>query len=297
MNGNKVGQRVFKLFDVEDPVRGNADLFTGGWIKVHRKILFHPYFHDSELLHLFLYCLAKANHRDGCVLWKGQQAIVKRGQFVFGRKKASQETGIKQSSLYRKMMILQNLEILDIKPNNKFSIVTVREYDKSQDATSSSEQQSEQQVNNKRTTSGQQLDTNKNNKNKKNEKKKRIFLPDSVEYELSKLFLNEIRKNDQGFLLDNPDAVDDSTRREESTIQRWAKDFNRLMGIDNRPVEEIKEVIAFAQTNSFWRSTILSANKLREKYTTLLLQTRTPSNNSKESKTTKGAILPCEVVI
>jgi len=282
-----------KLFDVEDPVRGKSDLFSGGWIKVHRKILFHPFFQDSELLHLFLYCMAKANHRDGKLLLKGQDVTIKRGQFIFGRKKATEETGIKQSSVYRKMMILRNLEILDIKPNNKFSLVTVHDYDKYQDVPSSFEQQTGQRLNNKRTTSEQQLNTNKNNKNEKNDKKKRIFPPLSIEYDISKFLLTEIRKNDHGFLVDNPEA-------EESTIQRWAAEADRLMRIDHRSAEEIEAVIGFAQSNSFWKPSILSMAKVREKYTALLLQMESQSEGTyspKPHSKLKGAPLPCEVII
>lgn len=212
--------KMSKLFD-------EADLFSGGWIKVHRKILFHPFFQDSELLRLFLYCMAKANHHDGKVLLMGQGVTIKRGQFLFGRKKTSQETGIKQSSVYRRMLILKNLEILDIRPNNKFSLVTVHDYDKCQDVPSSVEQQTGQQLNNRRTTSEQQLNTNKNYKKEKNYNKKKIYPRDSNEYGLSKLLLSEIRKNDSGFHGSDP-------KDEEAILQSWSSDFNRLMSIDHR---------------------------------------------------------------
>ena len=270
-----------------------SDLFSGGWIKVHRKILFHPFFQDSELLHLFLYCMAKANHHDGKFLLKGQDVAIKRGQFLFGRKKASQDTGIKQSSVYRKMMILKNLEILDINPNNKFSLVTVQDYDKYQDVPSSIEQQAGQQVNNRRTSSEQQLNTNKNYKNGKNNKKKEIYLPHSVEYELSKLLLTEIRKNDSGFQAREPEA-------EESILQSWSSDFNRLMSIDHRESNEIKKLIAYAQSSPYWRSIVLSARQLHQKYTPLLLQMKSQSEDSGDSKVKskpKGETLPCEVVV
>ena len=270
-----------------------SDLFSGGWIKVHRKILFHPFFQDSELLHLFLYCMAKANHHDGKFLLKGQDVSIKRGQFLFGRKKASQDTGIKQSSVYRKMMILKNLEILDINPNNKFSLVTVQDYDKYQDVPSSIEQQAGQQVNNRRTSSEQQLDTNKNYKKEKNYNKKKIYPHESDEYRVSKLLLSEIRKNDPAFLSNNTEA-------EEAALQQWSSDFEQLMRTDSRPEEEISRLIEFAQTSSFWRSSILSARELREKYTPLLLQMKSQSAENEKSKAKgkpKGETHPCEVVI
>ena len=303
-------------------------------MKIHRSILLHPVFQDSELLHLFLYCIAKANHRDGRLLWKGKESTLERDQFVFGRKSASKETGIKQSTIYRKMMILKTMEMIDIEPNNKFSTVTVLKYGKYQDVpaeveqqvnrgdatifdenfcktqnsdskvstslppinsiesdgyrsdTLFTEQQNEQQVDNNLTTTEQQVNTNKNNKNEKNDKNKRkVFSFDSIEYELSKLLLTEIRKNDGNFLASNPDA-------EAPSLQRWALQIDRLIRLDHRPPEEIRQVIVFAQTSSFWRSNILSAQKLREKYTTLLLQMK-----SQPTKTANGKVHPCEIVI
>jgi hypothetical protein len=310
------------------------ELFSGGWVKIHRSILLHPVFQDSELLHLFLYCIAKANHRDGRLLWKGKESTLERGQFVFGRKSASKETGIKQSTIYRKMMILKTMEMIDIEPNNKFSTVTVLNYGKYQDVpaeveqqvnrgdatifdenfcktqnsdskvstslppinsiesdgyrsdTLFTEQQNEQQVDNNLTTTEQQVNTNKNNKNEKNDKNKRkVFSFDSIEYELSKLLLTEIRKNDGNFLASNPDA-------EAPSLQRWALQIDRLIRLDHRPPEEIRQVIVFAQTSSFWRSNILSGQKLREKYTTLLLQMKPQS-----SKSTVGKVHPNEVLV
>ena len=310
------------------------ELFSGSWVKIHRSILLHPVFQDSELLHLFLYCIAKANHREGRLLWKGKESTLERGQFVFGRKSASKETGIKQSTIYRKMMILKTMEMIDIMPNNKCSTVTVLNYGKYQDVpaeveqqvnrgvtvncdemfsrpdnsdsklntalplvssvdsdeygreTLFTEQQNGQQVNNNWTTGEQQVNTNKNNKNEKNDKNKRkVFSFDSIEYELSKLLLTEIRKNDENFLVSNPAA-------EAASLQRWALQIDRLIRLDHRPPEEIRQVIAFAQSSSFWRSNILSCQKLREKYTTLLLQMK-----SQPTKPVFEKVHPNEVVI
>ncbi|MCL5266763.1 MAG: hypothetical protein M1469_01505 [Bacteroidetes bacterium] len=127
--------------DAAFPEKLPISVLNEGWIKIHRSILLHPVFQDSELLHLFLYCIAKANHRDSRLLWKGDESTLKRGQFLFGRKKASKETGIKQSSVYRRLMILKNLEMVDVQSNNKFSTVTVLNYGKYQDVPPQIEQQ------------------------------------------------------------------------------------------------------------------------------------------------------------
>jgi hypothetical protein len=271
-------------------------LFEGGWIKIHRKILLHPVFQDSELLHIFLYCIAKANHKPGRVLSpksNGGELTIERGQFIFGQRKAAKETGVNARTAHRKLVLLEKLEIVTRFVSHRFTVVTINNYARYQNNPYQSDSLPDSNVSHSCPAAVPQVSTNKNNKNEKNDKKKRIFLSHSVEYELSKFLLGEIRKNDPGFLADNPEA-------EESTIQRWASDIDRLMRIDHRPQEEIRELIEFAQTNSFWRSIILSAHQLREKYTPLLLQMKSQSEDSDESKdkkNLKGETLSCEVVI
>lgn len=98
--------------------------------------------------------------------------MINRGQFIFGRKEAAQNTGLKPSCVYRRMRLLEKLQYLNIKPNNKFSIVTICNYGKYQPKRNTTEHQTEQQLNNNRTTTEQQLNTNKNVKNVKNVKNK-----------------------------------------------------------------------------------------------------------------------------
>ena len=143
---------------------------NNGWIKIHRKIRDNCIYKDSHLLHLFIHCLLKANHKTNTFLFNKQEITIERGQFVTGRLELANELNMNSSLVYRKLNILKNIGIVNIKTNNKFSIVTVLKYNTYQDMITTSEQQNEQQVNNKRTTSEQQVNTNKNGKNDKNEK-------------------------------------------------------------------------------------------------------------------------------
>ena len=258
-------------------------------MKIHRSILLHPVFQDSELLHLFLYCLAKANHKPGRILTPQSQEgelTVERGQFIFGQRKAAKETGVNERTAHRKLMLLEKLGILSRSVSRRFTIVTVNNYSRYQDNPNQTDPLTDSLVSHPCPTSVPLVSTNKNNKNGKNDKNKRmVFSFDSIEYELSKLLLTEIRKNDGNFLASNPDA-------EAPSLQRWALQIDRLLRLDHRPPEEIRQVIVFAQTSSFWRSNILSGQKLREKYTTLLLQMKPQS-----SKSTVGKVHPNEVVV
>ncbi len=265
------------------------ELFSGGWVKIHRSILLHPVFQDSELLHLFLYCLAKANHKPGRILTPQSEEgelTVERGQFIFGQRKAAKETGVNERTAHRKLVLLEKLGILSRSVSRRFTVVTVNNYSRYQDNPNQADPLPDSLVSHPCPTSVPLVSTNKNNKNGKNDKKKRkSFSFDSIEYELSKLLLTEIRKNDENFLANDPAA-------EAPSLQRWALQIDRLIRLDHRPPEEIRQVIVFAQTSSFWRSNILSAQKLREKYTTLLLQMK-----SHPTKPVVERVHPNEVVV
>jgi len=89
-------------------------------------------------------------------------------------------------------------------------------------------------------------------KGKDKDKDKDKFTPDSVEIELSQYLLDKIRKN-------NP-------THKQPNIQTWAKHMDLLLRVDNKSPEEIRAVIDFAQSDSFWIPNVLSTEKLRGKY-------------------------------
>ncbi len=275
-------------------------------MKIHRSILLHPVFQDSELLHVFLYCLAKANHKPGRVLFPQSEEgelTVERGQFIFGQRKAAKETGVNARTAHRKLILLEKLGILSRSVSRRFTVVTVNNYSRYQDNPNQVDPLPDSLVSHPCPTSVPPVSTNKNNKNDKKKEchsrtlqsGRKVFSFDSIEYELSNLLLTEIRKNDENFLVSSPRACAEGASAsggEAPSLQRWALQIDRLIRLDHRPPEEIRQVIVFAQTSSFWRSNILSAQKLREKYTTLLLQMK-----SQPTKPVVERVHPNEVVV
>lgn len=141
-----------------------------GWIKLHRKITESPVFDNEKVLKVFIYCLTKASHKNHKQLVGTKVVDLAPGQFIFGRQSWASTLKINESSIYRYMKLLEELDIINIKSNNKFSVVTIVNW-----ATYQQEDaKNEQQMNNKRTTNEQQMNTNKNVKNEKNEKNKDI---------------------------------------------------------------------------------------------------------------------------
>lgn len=127
------------------------------WLKLYRKLLKSPIFENEKALKIWIWCLLKATHieREQLV---GQQIIhLEKGQFIFGREKASEELKMTESTIYKYIKLLEKLQMISINSNNKFSVISIEKWEDYQDK--------KQQENNKVTTKEQQSNTNKNVKN------------------------------------------------------------------------------------------------------------------------------------
>lgn len=131
------------------------------WIKLYRKLLQSPIFENEKALKVWIWCLIKATHTEREQL-VGQQIVhLEKGQFVTGRKVASEELKMKDRTVYDYFKLLEQLSMISIKSNNKFSVITVEKWEDYQGI----ETKKQQQSNNKSTTDQQQTNTNKNVKN------------------------------------------------------------------------------------------------------------------------------------
>lgn len=156
------------------------------YIKLFRKLLKSPIFENEKALKVWIWCLLKATYTDKEQV-VGQQIVdLKKGDFVFGRKKASEELKMSESTVYKYIKLLEKLQTISVKSNNKFSVVSIEkweEYQVKEQQENNKGTTKEQQENNKGTTKEQQRNTNKNIKNIKNIKKreKKVFSPPSLQ--------------------------------------------------------------------------------------------------------------------
>lgn len=132
-----------------------------GYIKLYRKLLISPVFENEKLLKIFIWCLLKASHKEREQVVGRQVVKLEKGQFIYGRKKASKELKIKETTLYDYLKLLENLSIIRVIPNNKYSIVCIEKWELYQ----IQEEKTDIKYDNKPTTNRQQMDTNKNVKN------------------------------------------------------------------------------------------------------------------------------------
>ncbi|RKD22575.1 hypothetical protein BEP19_09955 [Ammoniphilus oxalaticus] len=149
-----------------------------GWIKLHRKIQGDPVWQDPHYLKLWVHCLLQATHSDHKYLVGNEVIDLQPGQFITGRISLSEELNkgtppkkkLSESTWWRYLENLETWGMLNIKSNNKYSVVTLVKWGFYQGDDKDSEHTDEQQLNSKRTSNEQQLNTNKNEKNVKNEK-------------------------------------------------------------------------------------------------------------------------------
>ncbi len=132
-----------------------------GFIIFHRKVTDHPIFKSAGLFRLFFYLVCKANHQENRFLFNGEEVVVKRGQLITGRLALSKALREKPSTIRNWCQTLSKSGIVDIKSNNKFSLITIIKYSQYQ----SNQVSTDNKKDNQRTTKGQQKDTNNNDNN------------------------------------------------------------------------------------------------------------------------------------
>lgn len=118
----------------------------------------------------------KASHTKRTQVVGRQKVELEPGQFVTGRHAAAAELGMAPSTTWDYLKLLESENCIDIKSNNKFSVVTIVNWAFYQGYNENSDSKTD----NKSTANGQQIDTinnvnNDNNvKNKRNKNKKSV---------------------------------------------------------------------------------------------------------------------------
>ena len=138
-----------------------------GWVKLHRRLLSWEWYQNSDMVHLFVHLLMKANHEPKP--WQG--ITVGKGQLIAGRKKLSADTGLSEGKVRACLDRLVATSEITIKATNRFSVITLLNWDTYQsqeDAQQPAEQPASAPTNNQ--PANQPTTTNK--KVKKKEKKK-----------------------------------------------------------------------------------------------------------------------------
>jgi len=199
-------------------------------------------------LKIWLYLVGNANHSDG--EWMGIK--LKRGQLIRSYRTIQNDCSYnvgyrtKKPSLHTICRICEDLtkELrIERRSEHGGQVITILNYN-------------ELQPLKKDEGNGEANDRGTIGEHNKNVNKK--YSQNSNEFRLANFLFSHIKRN-------NPKA-------KEPNIQSWAGDFDKILRIDKRPVEEVKSVISWSQKDEFWFQNILSATKLRKQYDQLLLK-------------------------
>lgn len=136
--------------------------FNEGFIQLHRAILKWEWWDDVPVRNVFITCLLLANWKDK--KWRGE--TIKRGSFITSRIRLAEKAGVTVMQTRYAINKLKVTSELSIKTTNKYTVVTVLNYDQYQKVTS--------KVTNNYPTNNQQITTtNKDNKDNKEKKDNR----------------------------------------------------------------------------------------------------------------------------
>lgn len=140
-----------------------------GWIKIHRSLLDWEWYSDTNCVRLALHFLLKANYQPK--KWKG--VTIGRGQLVTGRGQLSEETGLSQMQIRTAMDKLDECGFITKSATNKYTIVTICNYDSYQQMQDGCEDGCQpaniQQITNEQPADNQQITTTKESKKERKE--------------------------------------------------------------------------------------------------------------------------------
>ena len=125
-----------------------------GYVKLHRKSLESAVFRDARLWQVWTWCLMRANHKTTTTLFDGKQMELRPGQFISGRFNGGEACNMPPSTFRNQVERLRKMGNLDIRPDSKKTIFTVRKWAEYQANDNSRTARG--------TTGGQQEDTDKN---------------------------------------------------------------------------------------------------------------------------------------
>ena len=134
-----------------------------GWVKLHRQFKDWEWYNKSEMVHLFIHCLIKANFKDGSF----QGIECKKGSFITSLKHLSDETNISIQTIRTCLKKLQLTKEIEVKSTNKLTQITICNYDgyQQEDEDTNKQLTNNQQTTNKQLTTIEEYKENKEVKN------------------------------------------------------------------------------------------------------------------------------------
>jgi ribonuclease HI len=226
---------------------------SNGWVKLHRSCIENDWLKNPKMWVFWTYCLMKASWQDRTAKFNFKDVEIKRGQFVFGINKASEETGLSPQTIRTCLKSLKSNRSLTVKSTSKYSLVTVTNWALYQGdevevtSTSTSISTSKQHSTNIQLTTDKNIKKSNNIKKENKSAVKSVDLPTDFDEYVTK-FYNEY------IMTHYP--------RSTTKIENERKAVRLLLNKDYNSLSDYHDVLKFLQDDSFWRGNIQSINKL-----------------------------------
>ena len=248
-----------------------ADETGIGYIGLFRELLNKPIWHSStpEQKVILITLLLMANHQEKEWEWGGLKFKARPGQFVTSLESISSNAGkgISQQNVRTALVRFKKLEFLTDESTKTGRLITIVNWDLYQVKKLRANKATNIDLTDTSQRPNKDLTPNNNDKNDKNDKNERTssrtnkFADDSSEFILACELYNLILAN-------NPKAV-------KPNLQTWAKEFDLIIRIDKRDLEDIREVMEWSQQDSFWQGNIHSPRSIRKQFDKLTVQMKT----------------------
>src|ERR1017187_1012593 len=116
------------------------------WVKIYRKFIEWEWYDNSKMVHLFLHLLLKANHKKNT--WHGIE--IKRGELLTGINSLCRQTKMTPRNIRTCLTNLKSTNEITIKATNKFSIITLCNYNEYQKNDKQNDKQNDKRATNER---------------------------------------------------------------------------------------------------------------------------------------------------
>jgi hypothetical protein len=121
-----------------------------GFVKLWRKALDSGWLRKHKLWVFWTYCMMKATHKSRAARVGNQEIVLNPGQFIFGRRVATEETGLTDREIRTCLDLVRKWQNVTIKATNKFSIITIVNWNIYQANESENDQLCDQEPTNRR---------------------------------------------------------------------------------------------------------------------------------------------------
>lgn len=154
---------------------------NSGYVAIYRNIINFDWYQDSNTFRVYLHCILSANYTNK--KWQGIE--IQRGSFITSCNKMAQQLNLSEKQIRTSLKKLKKTNNVACSTTNKYTIITVQNYDLYQYG---GEQKEKQMFYQRHTQDNQMATTNKYNK----EKKKKIL--DKEKYNSEILSLDDMMK-------------------------------------------------------------------------------------------------------